>query len=43
MSAIYTAADLTGLSTSVSGILVAFVGVALLFVGYRYLRKSGVK
>jgi len=43
MAAIFTAADVSGLSTSVSGVLVALVGVALLFVGYRYLRKAGIK
>lgn len=40
---LWLAADIAGLATSTSGILVAFIGVSLLFVGYRYLRKAGVK
>jgi uncharacterized membrane protein len=43
MAAIFTAADISGLSTSVSAVLVSLVGVALLFVAYRYLRKAGIK
>lgn len=43
MDAIFTAADISGLSTNVSTILVGLVGVSLLFVGYRYLRKTGIK
>lgn len=43
MAAIFTAADISGLSTNVSTVLVALVGVSLLFVAYRYLRKSGIK
>ena len=43
MAAIFTAADIAGLSTNVSTVLIAFVGVSLLFVAYRYLRKTGVR
>jgi len=43
MDAIFAAADITTLSTNVSTLLIAFVGVSLLFVGYRYLRKAGVR
>ncbi len=43
MEAIFTTADISGLGTSVQGILVALVLVSLMFVGYRYLRKAGVK
>lgn len=37
------ATGIADLGTNTSSILVAFVAVSLLFVGYRYLRKSGVK
>jgi membrane protein implicated in regulation of membrane protease activity len=43
MAAIFTAADISGLSTQVSTVLIALVGVSLLFVGYRYLKRSGIK
>lgn len=39
MSAIFDAADISGLSTNVSAIAVALVGVALIGVGYSYVRK----
>jgi uncharacterized membrane protein YeaQ/YmgE (transglycosylase-associated protein family) len=43
MTALFTAVDISGLSTNVSTILVGFIGVSLLFVAYRYIRKSGVR
>jgi len=43
MDAIFAAADVTTLATNVSTLLIAFVGVSLLFVGYRHLRKAGVR
>ena len=43
MDALFTAVDISGLSTNVSTLLIAFIGVSLLFVGYRYIRKSGVR
>lgn len=43
MEALFTAVDISTLATKVSTILVALVGVSLLFVGYRYIKKSGVK
>ncbi len=43
MDAIFAAADIAGLSTNVSTLLIGFVGVSLLFVGARYLRKAGVR
>jgi len=43
MSALFTAVDISALSTNVSTILVGFIGVSLLFVAYRYIRKSGVR
>lgn len=39
-TAIFTAVDTAGISTAVSGILVAFIGVSLLFLAYKYARKS---
>jgi len=43
MDAIFAAADVSTLSTNTSTLLIAFVGVNLLFVAYRYLRKGGVR
>lgn len=43
MAAIFTAADISTLSTSTSAIIVSLVGVSLLFLAHRYLRKAGVK
>ena len=43
MDAIFTAADVSGLTTNVSTLLIAFVGVSLLFVAYRYLKKAGIR
>jgi hypothetical protein len=43
MAALFTAADIAGLATSVTAILVAFIGVRLLFTGDRHIKKSGVK
>lgn len=42
LESIYAAVDITGLSTNVSTILIGFIGISLLFVAYRYIRKSGV-
>jgi len=42
-SAVFAAADISTLSTDVSAILVGLVGVSLLFVAYRYLRKAGIR
>ena len=43
ISDIFAAADTTALAINVSLILIAFVGVNLLFLGARYLRKAGVR
>ena len=40
MEAIATAADVAGLSTNVTTILVSMVGVGLLFTAYKYIRKA---
>lgn len=43
MDALFAAADISTLATNVSTILIGFIGVGLLFTGFRYLRKSGIK
>lgn len=43
MTALFDAVDITALSTNVSTILVGFIGVGLLFVANRYIKKSGVR
>lgn len=43
MEALFTAVDISGLATNVSTLLIGFIGVGLLFVGARYIRKSGVR
>lgn len=43
MADLFTAVDITGLSTGVSTILIGFIGVLLLFVGYRFIKKAGVR
>ena len=40
MDALFAAVNLTGLSTNVSTLMVPFVGINLLFLGYRYVRKT---
>jgi hypothetical protein len=40
MQALFDAADITGLSTNVSTILISMIGITLLFVGYNFVRRS---
>jgi hypothetical protein len=40
MTDLMTAADTAGLSTNVTTILVAFVGIAVLFVAARYIKRA---
>ncbi len=40
MDALFTAVDVTGLNTNVSTLMIAFISVNLLFLGYRYVRKT---
>lgn len=40
MTELFAAADITGLSTNVSTMLIAFVGVALLFTAYKFVKRS---
>ena len=39
MDALFTAVDVSTLSSNVQTILVSLVGVGLLFLGYKYVRK----
>lgn len=43
MEALFTAADISPLATNVSTLLIGFIGVGLLFLGYRYIKKSGIR
>jgi hypothetical protein len=40
MDTIFAAADISGLAANVSTLLIAFVGVSLLFLGYRSVIKA---
>jgi hypothetical protein len=40
MQDLFDAVNVTGVSTNVSTLLVAFIGINLLFLGYKYVRKS---
>lgn len=40
MDALFTAVDVSGISTNVSTLMIAFIGINLLFLGYRYVRKT---
>lgn len=43
MGDLFTAADISGLQTNVGTLLLGFVAISLLFLGARYLRKSGIR
>lgn len=43
MTDLFTAANITGLNNNVGTLLTGFIGIGLLFTGYRYLKKSGIK
>ena len=43
MAALFTAVDVSGVSTNVSALLIAFIGINLLFLGYKYVKKSMVR
>ena len=40
MEALFTAFDVSGLSTNVTTILIAGVGLTLLFTGYKFLKRG---
>ncbi len=43
MADLFTAADISGLATNVTALLVSFIVVGLLFVGARFIRKAGIR
>jgi len=40
MDALFTAVDVAGVSTNVSTLLIAFIGINLLFLGAYYIKKT---
>jgi len=40
MQALFDAVDVTGISTNVSTLMIAFIGIGLLFLGYSYVRRT---
>ena len=40
MANLFTAVDVTGLATNVETLMIAFIGIGLLFVGRRYIGKT---
>ena len=38
---LFAAADISGLAALIEAILTTFVGIMLLFIGYKYLKKAG--
>jgi len=38
---LFAAADISGLATLIEAILTTFVGIMLLFIGYKYLKRAG--
>ena len=43
MADIFAAANITTLNNNVGTLLIALVGINLLFVGYRFLKKTGIR
>lgn len=39
MDALFTAVDITGVNTNVTTLMTGFIGVTLLFFGYRIVKK----
>lgn len=39
MQDLFTAVDVSALSTNVTTLLVAIIGISLVFFGYRYIKK----
>lgn len=38
---LFTACDISGLAALIEALLTTFVGIMLLFIGYKYLRRAG--
>lgn len=43
MNALFTAVDISGLSTNVTTLLTGFIAIGLIFLGYRYIKRSGIR
>lgn len=43
MAALFSAVDISSITTGIGTILVAVISLGLLFVGFRYIRKAGVR
>ena len=37
---LFTAVDVTGVSTNVQTLMIAFIGINILFLGYAYVKKT---
>ncbi len=40
MQALFDAVDVTGISTNVSTLMISFIGIGLLFLGYAYVKRT---
>jgi hypothetical protein len=40
MQALFDAVDITGVTTNVSTLLIGFIGIGLLFLGYAYVKRT---
>lgn len=40
MGNLFTAVDVTGVSGNIETLMIAFIGINLLFLGYRYVKKT---
>jgi hypothetical protein len=40
MAALFSAVDISGISTNVSTLMVGFIGIGLLFLGYAYVKRT---
>lgn len=40
MDALFTAVDVSGLSTNISTLMLSFIGIGLLFLGYAYVKRT---
>jgi len=40
MQALFDAVDITGVSTNVSTLMLGFIGIGLLFLGYYYVKRT---
>ncbi len=43
MADVFAAADITGLATSVTAVVVGLLAVSLIFLGRQYLAKAGIR